>query len=382
MLRELVDHKWDEGKGTGVGTIDKWDYENNKLVNLLTADGTLSNNSTKGTPVLQADLFGDWREEIIWRTEDSSALRVYMTTKETEHRIYTLMHDPQYRLAIAWQNVGYNQPPHPSFFLGHDMAKPPVPSIDLVEKPDVIVPETDAEVIGEEKNEWFRSPVTVNFTAYDWETGIDATYYSLNGSAKQQGATLVITEDGKHGLEYWSVDKAGNIETKKSLSISIDQTAPVITFSVVDGALFGVDQQIRITCEASDPLSGVASTTCEEISVPAYELGLGSHTFKVDAADHAGNSSDKSVNVIVTVNYDSLGILTEQFLTEAGGKSNILNSLFSKLESAKAAEEKGNKNARNGHLGAYINEVKAKNNKDFTGKQVQVLIQLAESLMK
>ncbi len=58
---------------------------------------------TKGTPALQADLLGDWREEIIWRTEDSSSLRVFMTTEETDHRIFTLMHDPQYRVAIAWQ---------------------------------------------------------------------------------------------------------------------------------------------------------------------------------------------------------------------------------------------------------------------------------------
>ncbi len=138
LLRELADHQYDEAKGAGAGKIDKWDYENNKLVNLLTAEGTLSNNSTKGTPALQADLFGDWREEIIWRTEDSSALRIFTTTEQTDHRLFTLMHDPQYRLAIAWQNVGYNQPPHPSFFIGEGMEKPPAPSIDVVEskRPD------------------------------------------------------------------------------------------------------------------------------------------------------------------------------------------------------------------------------------------------------
>lgn len=132
LLRELADHRFDEAKGTGVGTIDKWDYQNEKLVNLLTAEGTLSNNYTKGNPSLQADLFGDWREEIIWRTEDDSALRIYMTTDQTDHRIFTLMHDPQYRLAIAWQNVGYNQPPHPSFFIGEGMSKLAKPNINIV----------------------------------------------------------------------------------------------------------------------------------------------------------------------------------------------------------------------------------------------------------
>ncbi|TDH75562.1 rhamnogalacturonan lyase, partial [Acinetobacter baumannii] len=84
--------------------------------------GAVSNNSTKATPALQADLLGDWREEAVWRTEDSSALRIYTTTIPTEHRLYTLMHDPVYRLGIAWQNVAYNQPPHTSFFLGDGMA--------------------------------------------------------------------------------------------------------------------------------------------------------------------------------------------------------------------------------------------------------------------
>ncbi|WP_255286578.1 MULTISPECIES: rhamnogalacturonan lyase [unclassified Bacillus (in: firmicutes)] len=129
LLRELLDHDYDIDTGIGVGKIDKWDYENGRLVNLLTADGTRSNNGTKGNPCLQADILGDWREEVIWRTDDSTALRIYTTTDITDHRIYTLMHDPNYRLAIAWQNVAYNQPPHPGFFLGHNMEKPPVPNI-------------------------------------------------------------------------------------------------------------------------------------------------------------------------------------------------------------------------------------------------------------
>jgi hypothetical protein len=138
LLRELLDHEYDEETGIGVGKIDKWDYQNGKLVNILTADGTRSNNGTKGNPCLQADIFGDWREEVIWRTDDSTALRIYTTTDITDHRIYTLMHDPTYRLGIAWQNVAYNQPPHPGFFLGHNMEKPPTPKIyEVKQDPDL-----------------------------------------------------------------------------------------------------------------------------------------------------------------------------------------------------------------------------------------------------
>jgi len=96
---------------------------------LLTATDCVSNNGSKSNPALSADLFGDWREEVIFRTADNQQLRIYTTTIPSKHRLYTLMHDPQYRLSIAWQNVGYNQPPHTGFYLGNGMKKAPKPNI-------------------------------------------------------------------------------------------------------------------------------------------------------------------------------------------------------------------------------------------------------------
>ena len=93
------------------------------------APGCSSNNGTKSTPCLSGDIFGDWREEVMWRTSDSTELRIFTTRIAATNRLVTLMHDPQYREAIAWQNVGYNQPPHPSFYLGQDMSTPPRPPI-------------------------------------------------------------------------------------------------------------------------------------------------------------------------------------------------------------------------------------------------------------
>lgn len=100
---------------------------------LLTANDCLSNNGSKSTPALSADLFGDWREEVIFRAADNQSLRIYTTTIPATNRTYTLMHDPQYRLSIAWQNVGYNQPPHPGFYFGYGMKQAPRPAITLVE---------------------------------------------------------------------------------------------------------------------------------------------------------------------------------------------------------------------------------------------------------
>jgi len=109
--------------------IVKWNWETGVLDPLLVAHASTSNNGTKSTPALSADLWGDWREEVIWRTRDNKELRIYTSTTPTKHRLYTLMHDSQYRLAIAWQNTAYNQPPHPSFYLDESAPLPLRPQI-------------------------------------------------------------------------------------------------------------------------------------------------------------------------------------------------------------------------------------------------------------
>ncbi|MXN90840.1 hypothetical protein GR160_06335 [Flavobacterium sp. Sd200] len=114
--------------------IDKWDYINGKSNTIFDAANydCVSNNGTKSTPVLSVDLFGDWREEVIYRTKDNNELRIFSTSIPTDHRLYTLMHNPQYRLSIAWQNVAYNQPPHASFYMDEKMPEVPKPNITIV----------------------------------------------------------------------------------------------------------------------------------------------------------------------------------------------------------------------------------------------------------
>jgi hypothetical protein len=118
-VRELLD-------GT---RIDK--YGTSGETRLLTGSGVASSNGTKSTPVLSGDLFGDWREEVVWRHTSNTALRIYATTTPTTTKLHTLAHDAQYRVALAWQNTAYNQPPHPSYFLGAGMTRPPQPNVYL-----------------------------------------------------------------------------------------------------------------------------------------------------------------------------------------------------------------------------------------------------------
>ncbi|WP_306739667.1 fibronectin type III domain-containing protein [Arthrobacter sp. B0490] len=150
LLREITDNDYDAASAAGVPTVSKWNPQSQAAEEIYRAEGTLSNNTTKANPALQADLFGDWREEIVTRTEDSSALRIATTVDPTDHRLRTLQSDPVYRLGVAWQNTAYNQPPHTSYFLGQDMQAPAAPSIaytgadagpgDLVDPEPAFVP--------------------------------------------------------------------------------------------------------------------------------------------------------------------------------------------------------------------------------------------------
>ena len=94
LLREIVDHEFDAAAGVGVPTISKWNWETESSDRLLTATGARTNNHTKGNPSLQADLLGDWREELAFPSSDSTELRIYTSTSPTEVRLRTLMHEP------------------------------------------------------------------------------------------------------------------------------------------------------------------------------------------------------------------------------------------------------------------------------------------------
>ena len=121
LLRELLDGN----------RVVKWNGETSTLDPLLVAHACTSGNGTKATPAVSADLWGDWREEVIWTTRDKKELRIYTSTIPTKHRLVTFMHDPQYRAAVAWQNTAYNQPPHPSFYLDESAPLPPPPVVEF-----------------------------------------------------------------------------------------------------------------------------------------------------------------------------------------------------------------------------------------------------------
>lgn len=115
--------------------IDKWNGNGVDLMVDFSDFGGMSVNGTKKNPCISADLFGDWREEVIlYNRENPGQLLLFTTIIPTQHRLYTPMHDPVYRLSVAWQNTAYNQPPHLGFYIGDGLDKAPQPKINTVKK--------------------------------------------------------------------------------------------------------------------------------------------------------------------------------------------------------------------------------------------------------
>lgn len=198
---------------------------------------------------------------------------------------------------------------------------------------------------------WYGAPVTVSFACADALSGVAtcASEQTLSGEGAGQFVTGAVS------------DLAGNTASASTSEIKIDLTAPTVSYAGNAGT-YTLDQQVYITCSASDSLSGIGSTTCQTISGPASSFALGINTFSATATDNAGNSSSTSTSFEVVASFDGLCDLVKQFVSKNG----IEKALCGKLEA--------------GHVGPFINQVQAQSGKAMTVEQAQILIQLAQQL--
>ncbi|MFC4137921.1 MULTISPECIES: rhamnogalacturonan lyase [unclassified Microbacterium] len=190
------------GSGTATPTIDDWTRGT-----LLTADGALTNNGTKGNPSLVADVLGDWREELLVRTADSSALRFYTTTEPTEHKLTTLMQDVQYRTETARQQTVYNQPAYTSFYLASD--------VDWANVPVLTAPVAPAAPVFKDRpgtaHDEVQLPRTSGVTYYVNGEKADAANHKVRVTGE---ATVVAVPDAWYriadgALSQWTETFAG-----------------------------------------------------------------------------------------------------------------------------------------------------------------------------
>ena len=205
----------------------------NGVNRLFTSSGCKMNNWSKNNPGATGDIIGDWREELVLRTGDNAKLRIYTTTTPTSHRIYTLWHDHQYRQAMVWQSIGYNQPPHLSYFLGElegiTVAPPPLTMTGRVEVANnetigtelngqhVIVCETNDMNVSIAEG---VSPHVLTFNVPSWVQGTtnnnniiyDKYTYTVNGTGLTGDARLVKQGEGILNLPAVAMAHTGDTD--------------------------------------------------------------------------------------------------------------------------------------------------------------------------
>ena len=261
LLSEIVDHDFDEDAAEGTPVIHKWDYENAVEVPIFEPEGVRTNNGTKGTPALQADLLGDWREELIYRTADSTALRLFTTTDLTEHRLRTLLSDSQYRLAVAWQNVAYNQPPHTSYFLGEGMETPPAPRLAYTRPAPEDEPVEDGVADAPAQG--------VLSTDSGWSHGLHDGHHTVTMNLwwGQNAQSIRLFENGE-------------LIAEEDLT---DATPQAQEFSVgVDGR---ADGTYEYTCEL---VNSAGTTECEPVTVEVTDAAPGTPELRSSGPDAQG----------------------------------------------------------------------------------------------
>jgi hypothetical protein len=140
--------------------------------------------------------------------------------------------------------------------------------------------------------EWNNSSVTLTLSATDNLSGVDATHFIVDNGVVQTGTSVLLTDEGIHTVDFWSVDNAGNVEATHTAVVKLDKTAPSISVSAApapNGAGWN-NTNATVTFTCGDSLSGLASCT------PAQNVTTESAAQVISgtAVDNAGNSASAS----------------------------------------------------------------------------------------
>jgi hypothetical protein len=293
-------------------TIDK--YGTGRI---FTASGTSSNNGTKTSPCLSGDILGDWREELILRASDNSALRIYTTTIPTTYKIRTLLHDAQYRVALAWQNSSYNQPPHPSFYLGAGVPLPAKPNITIVGENSTNIAPT-VSITAPVNNASFVAPATITIAATAADT--DGTISNVQFF---NGATLIGTDATSPYSMAWTNVAAG---TYSITAKATDNAGAVTTSSVV---------LVTVTTAPGATSVVQAETACSVVGILNESTNTGFNgTGYVNTSNQIGSTAAYSINSIIaqTVNlnlrYANAGTTGRNVSVAVNGMTQVADVAF------------------------------------------------------
>jgi hypothetical protein len=232
-------------------------------------------------------------------------------------------------------------------------------------KRDATAPTITGSATGPSSNGWFTGDVSISFTASDDISSVSSTA----GCAASQitdtpGATFPCTVTNDAGLS-----------ASASVSVKRDATNPLVAI-VGNAGTYTAEQTVNITCSISDAMSGVASQSCNGASGDAFSLGLGTHALSASATDAAGNTASATGSYTVNATFGSTCALVQRWLT----KPALGNAFCQELDNAAAAAARGQSNASDNVLDAFINHVQAQTGKSLSEAHAAVLITLANAL--
>ena len=269
---------------------------------------------------------------------------------------YTVPADGQYTISVNSSNYA-------------DCSLSSAVGLDMVgdSTPPTITASATSNGLAYTAGTWTNQDVVVHFDCTDNPGG--------SGVASVTPDQTVTTEGDAQSVTGTCTDNAGNTASATYSGIRIDKTAPTVSYTGNAGT-YTVDQQVAITCAPSDALSGIASSTCANITGPAYTFGLGSHTYSATATDNAGNQAGASTTFVVEVSYSSLCNLATQFSTS----TDVATGLCDKLTAASQAAAAGQTKTKSNILAAFDHQVAAQKGKALTSEQADILTGLAANL--
>ena len=303
--------------------VDKWNGNGtSRLFTAYNFANAKEINGTKANPCLSADILGDWREEMIFYDwDDPSKIVIFTTTIVTTHRLFTLMHDPVYRMCVAWQNVAYNQPPHLGFYIGDGLANVSQPNIYVVNANAVAPPCLSTVDLQLTFSNIEEHSVTVHWSAPINSTCIAGYEVSINGTLYQTvtvpNITIsALTANTEYSISVVAVDKAGNkseASTGITKTLFVDREAPTKPGTLVIANI--TETSCTVTWAASTDnvavtgyqvsVNGILRTTVTTLGAAISGLTANTeYTISIVAIDAAGNRSDASAGTVKTLFVD------------------------------------------------------------------------------
>ena len=268
---------WDGDLGRELldgNVMNKWNPETksqSRLFTIYQAYPVTSNNDTKKNPCLQADILGDWREEMILRKSDNTELVIFTTDSETEYRIPTLMHDPQYRTAIAWQNSAYNQPPTTSYYIGYDMDVNNIPTANIK-----VVDNTPPTILG--VNILTPTEATTNATTVVYHvnfsenvTGVDTADFILTATGNTTGTIASIAPVSNKAYDVTVNNISGDgtlrLDTNANGTTIVDESNNNLQSEFTTGEIYTFDFTSPNITAAADVTVSSDNGSCEATNV-------------------------------------------------------------------------------------------------------------------